>query len=197
MKPLKPWLSFSDQLKQLHERGLEVENRTAALDYLKRLGYYRLSGYWYPLRRIDEKASARENRPVRDDRFVPGMAHKDQETIAAIYGAPTDKAFAQWLRSLNFIRNVAAHHSRLWNINVVELSTIPEGWSKELKPSRPFFYFCLIQQLMRVICPNSSWGQRYKTLLTEAFPRLTSQQLSLKDMGVVEGWEDWPIWRGQ
>lgn len=109
-------------------------------------------------------------------RLFSGMAHKDQETIAAIYGAPTGKAFAQWLRSLNFIRNVAAHHSRLWNINVVELSTIPEGWSKELKPSRPFFYFCLIQQLMRVICPNSSWGQRYKTLLTEAFPRLTNQQ---------------------
>lgn len=320
MKPLKPWLSFSDQLEQLRERGLQVEDRAAALGYLKRLGYYRLSGYWYPLREIDRTASARQNRPVRDDRFVPGsrfedvvklyvfdkklrllaldaleriemavrvdvahllgqrdprahenpdclhgkfarrpfkagpdkgktehdlwlvkyssllhrarkepfvahhmahygslpiwvaievldfgalsklfsgMAHEDQETIAAIYGAPTGKAFAQWLRSLNFIRNVSAHHSRLWNINVVEISTVPEGWSKELKPSRPFFYFCLIQQLMRVICPNSSWGDRYKALLAEEFPRLANQQLSLKDMGVVEGWENWPVWRKQ
>lgn len=320
MKPLKPWLSFSDQLEQLRERGLEVENRAAALDYLKRLGYYRLSGYWYPLREIDRTTSAREGRPVRKDRFVPGsrfedvvklyvfdkklrllaldaleriemavrvdvahllgqrdqrahenpdclhgnfarrpiksgpdkgktvhdlwlakynillhrarkepfvahhmthygslpvwvaievldfgalsklfsgMAHEDQEAIAAIYSAPTGKAFAQWLRSLNFIRNVSAHHSRLWNINVVEISTVPEGWSKELKPSRPFFYFCLIQQLMRVICPNSSWGDRYKALLAEEFPRLANQQLSLKDMGVVEGWENWPVWRKQ
>lgn len=303
LKPLKPWLSFSDQLEQLRERGLQVEDSIAALDYLKRLGYYRLSGYWYPMRRIDEKTSAKQGRPVRDDYFVPGsrledvaklyvfdkklrllaldaleriemavrvdvasllgqrdpqahenpdclhgkfarrpfkagpdkgkaehdlwlakyrsllyrarkepfvahhmthygrlpvwvaikvldfgslsklfsgMAHKDREAIAAIYGVPTGKAFAQWLRSFNFIRNVAAHHSRLWNINVVKLSTIPEGWSTELKPSRPFFYFCLIQQLMRLICPNSSWDQRYKTLLADEFPGLANQQLSLK-----------------
>ena len=77
MKPLKPWLSFSDQLEQLRERGLQVEDRTAALGYLKRLGYYRLSGYWYPLRRIDRAASARQNRPVRDDRFVPGSRFED------------------------------------------------------------------------------------------------------------------------
>ena len=45
MKPLKPWLAFADQLQLLQARGLEVNNRAAALDYLERLGYYRLSGY--------------------------------------------------------------------------------------------------------------------------------------------------------
>ena len=80
---------------------------------------------------------------------------------------------------------------------MVEISQVPEGWPQELKPSRPFFYFCLMQQLMHVICPNSSWGERYKALLAEEFPSLTNQQLSLKDMGVVDGWEDWPVWRSQ
>ena len=45
MKPLKPWLAFTEQLDVLQARGLEVEDRAAALDYLERLGYYRLSGY--------------------------------------------------------------------------------------------------------------------------------------------------------
>ena len=41
MKPLKPWLSFADQLQQLQDRGLQVDKPAAALDYLERLGYGR------------------------------------------------------------------------------------------------------------------------------------------------------------
>lgn len=53
MKPLKPWRSFADQLQQLQDRGLQVDSLAAALDYLERRGYYRLSGYWYPLLTIE------------------------------------------------------------------------------------------------------------------------------------------------
>lgn len=33
VKPFKPWLSFADQLQRLQERGLQVDNPAAALDY--------------------------------------------------------------------------------------------------------------------------------------------------------------------
>lgn len=69
MKPLKPWRSFADQLQQLRERGLQVDNPAAALDYLEHLGYYHLSGYWYPLRAIDPAASAAQGRVVRPARM--------------------------------------------------------------------------------------------------------------------------------
>ena len=71
MKPLKPWLAFAQQLEVLQERGLQVEDRAAALDYLERLGYYRLSGYWYPLRAIDPKASQAQGKAVRLDASSP------------------------------------------------------------------------------------------------------------------------------
>ena len=77
MKPLKPWLSFADQLQQLQDRGLQVDKPAAALDYLERLGYYRLSGYWYPLRAIDAQASAAQGKAVRLDSFVPGSRVED------------------------------------------------------------------------------------------------------------------------
>lgn len=70
MKPLKRWLSFEDQLRQLEARGLAVDDSAAALDYLERLGYYRMSGYWYPLRKIDEAASQAQGKPVRQDVFM-------------------------------------------------------------------------------------------------------------------------------
>ena len=46
----KPWMSVDDQLDQLTRRGLAVTDRTLALNYLSRIGYYRLSGYWYAFR---------------------------------------------------------------------------------------------------------------------------------------------------
>ena len=36
-------------------------------------------------------------------KLFAGMQHADQEQIATLYGAPSGQAFAQWLRSLNFI----------------------------------------------------------------------------------------------
>lgn len=318
MKPLKPWLSFADQLQLLQDRGLQVEDTAAALDYLERLGYYRLSGYWYTLRAIDKAASHAQGKAVRLDTFAPGsrfedvvrlyvfdkklrllaldaleriemavrvdvahllgkrdpcahekpaclhgnftkkvipkgpdagktehqvwlakyqtalhrarkepfvqhhqqqygtlpvwvaievwdfgllsklfsgMQYADQQAIALQYGASSGQAFTQWLRSLNFIRNVSAHHSRLWNINVLELSSIPLGWPTELHNAKPFFYFCLMQQLLKVICPNSSWGQRFKKLMANEFPAVANQQISLAELGIFDGWEAWELWQ--
>lgn len=316
MKPLKPWISFADQLQQLQARGLHVENREAALDYLERLGYYRLSGYWYPLRAIDLEASQTQGKAVRLDAFVPGsrfedvvrlyvfdkklrllaldaleriemavrvdvayvlgkrdalahekpaclhgnftkkqiekgpdkgktlhqlwlekyhgllqrarkepfvahhmqqygrlpiwaaievwdfgllsklfagMQYADQQSIAAIYDAPDGQTFAKWLRSLNFVRNVSAHHSRLWNINMLELSPIPADWPAALNRARPFFYFCLMQQLLRVICPHSTWGQRFTQLLENEFPAAFSEA----ELGTFPDWQAWPLWQPQ
>jgi abortive infection bacteriophage resistance protein len=296
---------------------MQVDNAAAALDYLERIGYYRLSGYWYPLRSIDHVASKTQGKAVRSDNFsfgsrfedvmrlyvfdkklrllaldaleriemavrvdmahllgrrdprahenpnclhgnfakkliahgpdtgktrhqvwlakyhsmigrarkepfvvhhqqqygalpiwaaievwdfgllsklFSGMQYADQQLIAAMYDAPNGQAFAQWLRSLNFIRNVSAHHSRLWNINVLECSPVPMTWPGLLNSARPFFYFCLMQKLLNVICPNSSWGLRFKALLENDFPTVANQQISLSELGALGGWEKWSLW---
>ena len=68
----RPWLSFADQLQQLEERGLGVTDRASAVSYLDRVGYYRLSGYWYPFR---------ENQAGqvlgKKDSFIPGTRFSD------------------------------------------------------------------------------------------------------------------------
>lgn len=315
---LKSWKPFRIQLAILQERGLQVDDETAALSYLERIGYYRLSGYWYPLRVIDPAASQAQGRAVRCDAFTvgsrfedvvklyvfdkklrllaldaleriemavrvdvahllgerdalahenstcldgtfakrklskgpdagktphqvwlekyrsllhrarrepfvahhqqayggklpiwvaievwdfgllsklfSGMRFEDQNTIAAKYGAVDGRAFSQWLRSLNFMRNVAAHHSRMWNINVLEVSPLPSAWPR-MPNSKPFLYFALMQQLLQTICPRSSWGQRLQSLLETEFPPLPETAATLADMGAFNGWLDWELWR--
>ena len=53
IKSPKIWTSFEDQLTLLQQRGMIVEDKDKALHYLSKLGYYRLSGYFYPFRQFD------------------------------------------------------------------------------------------------------------------------------------------------
>jgi abortive infection bacteriophage resistance protein len=99
-----------------------------------------------------------------------------------------------WSSCLKFIRNVAAHHSRLWNINVLELSPLPSGWPMGLNSSKPFFYFCLMRQLLGVIYPNSTWAERVVTLLQNDFPSTPNGVLSLNDLGCVADWAQTKPW---
>lgn len=46
----KPFLSVEAQIDLIISRGLSVPDRDYASDCLKNIGYYRLSGYWHPLK---------------------------------------------------------------------------------------------------------------------------------------------------
>lgn len=303
----KPWQPYDEQLNVLIARGLQVSDRPKALDYLARLGYYRLSGYWYPLRALSDAPSTGIKDLVRSSKFVEnsrfeevvnlyifdkklrllaidaleriemalrvdvayllgrydplahkkvkylhghfakqvktkgpakgqtehalwlkkydaqlrrvrkkpfiahnmkkygelpiwvaievwdfgllskmyaGMREHDQNAIARRYGASSGRELASWLRSFNFIRNVSAHHGRLWNINVLERAPIPvsePSW-QAFENERPFLYFCLMHKMLQAICPNSSWGSRFATLLREEFPK--NKCLQLKSFGI-------------
>ena len=126
-------------------------------------------------------------------KLFAGMNLKDQAFIAKKYDVADGRTFASWLRSLNFIRNVSAHYSRLWNCNILELSPVPTAW-KHVVNNKPFLYFCFMQQMLKGLCPNSSWSQRFKDVLGE-FPFEEDYIIRLRDFGLVEGWQDWDIWK--
>ncbi|MFC6147104.1 Abi family protein [Corynebacterium nasicanis] len=89
----KPHLSYEDQLRKLQERGLAVSDGQRGLEVLKRVGYYRLSAYWYPLRvmKPGNKRTTRWN--YRFDHFRPGHS---LEEVRALY------EFDAKLRALTF-----------------------------------------------------------------------------------------------
>lgn len=75
----KPYLSFNQQLSLLKSRGLIVTNDKIAIEYLRRLGYYRLSGYWYTCREIipNPDSGVKPIRPQRKDTFMLGAHFQD------------------------------------------------------------------------------------------------------------------------
>ena len=126
-----------------------------------------------------------------------GMLEADQDAISRSYGIGNGRIFASWLRSLNYLRNVCAHHSRLWNRNVIDQPRLPPvsqvPWAEAFHAdqhlqARPFLLLCLCQHLTKRINPRSTWGRRLKKLLDEEFPALEHVGFSLTAMGVDSGW---------
>ncbi|CAM3438137.1 Abi family protein [Isoptericola cucumis] len=48
-------------------------------------------------------------------RLYQGLNDDDAAEIAQAFGVPTKRLLANWLASVNYVRNVAAHHARLFN----------------------------------------------------------------------------------
>lgn len=127
------------------------------------------------------------------------MKIEDQDAISGKYGIRNGRIFSSWLRSLNYLRNVCAHHSRLWNRNIIDQPKLPPvgevRWIDPLQSNRhalarPFLLLCMTKHLLDVINPGSSWGQRLKEHLL-SFTDLDHLDLDLQSMGASTDWETW------
>ena len=74
---IKFHLSIADQVNLLKSRGMAMADEELAASILKRIGYYRLSGYFYPLRKTQPYGM-----PGRLSDFQDGT---DIETVAQLY----------------------------------------------------------------------------------------------------------------
>jgi len=120
-----------------------------------------------------------------------------QATIAKKYGISNGKFLIQWMRSFSQVRNASAHHERLWNSPIKDHASVPPGLLEiaQTDQHRPFRYFCLMRFFLKQLCPQSTWHIRLREHL-QTFPQPASGAVTLYDMGVIDGWEDWKLWVG-
>lgn len=265
----KPALTFEAQLQQLKDRGLNVADEPAALQWLSQVSYYRLSAYSLPFRQSDRFAPGTDfsdiaalydfDRRLRllmldaierievsvrtaltydlahahgpfghvDHRnFAPAFRHarfmeelakeeaRAKETFAEHFRAtytseahlpiwmatelisfgalsqlyahasPTirrsvasrygvqESVFGNWLHALSYVRNVCAHHKRLWNRDLAIRPMIPRNdrvLSRLNMSNRRFAaIFAVAIHLIRRIAPDSTWAERVGDLFGES-----------------------------
>lgn len=69
----KPYQGIPQLLQTLRQRGMQISNTAAAARHLRRAGYYRLSGYWYPMRQSTTQVDgAGVSQTIIQDNFRPG-----------------------------------------------------------------------------------------------------------------------------
>jgi abortive infection bacteriophage resistance protein len=306
-QPLKPWLSIQDQIDRLKRRGMQISDDEVAAQWLSAVGYYRLSGYWYPFRKIDSTgqtrrlstfttgttftevvglyefdrhfktliqsglervevavrsqvghqlgaidplahtnpahfrptfnhvswqatAQARVDRARGRDEFVDhhyavyggklpiwvltdvldfsdlsklyaGLKSSDQKVIAEWFGVRLphsatsshrrrwrdDPPLANWLEHLTVVRNICAHHGRLWNRLLTPVGTSPRVRHLQVFDSLPgdqmqvervYGTVCVIAYLLDAASPGHSWHTKVDDLVSTWFSRFTLRRTS-------------------
>mgnify|MGYP000005842302 FL=1 len=132
-------------------------------------------------------------------RFYANLrAYKVRQQISATY--KFDEGFLEgFLEHLTYVRNVCAHHSRLWNRHLTKKMPLPKGKPAGLKDNiyvdehnktehKIYNTLVVIQHLMDVICPDSMWVNNIAELIKK-------YDIDYKRMGFPENWQNLPIWK--
>lgn len=132
--------------------------------------------------------------------FLTLMRYADISAISLRYGLPNANLLPTWTRTFTFVRNVCAHHGRLWNRSMVDQPSFPRPGTLPVfdhvavnRPSQERLYGTLVilNFLVRQLNPNTQWHFRMKDLL-QSFP--ASPLLSLTSAGFPAGWEREGVW---
>lgn len=120
----------------------------------------------------------------------------DKKAIARCLMLPAP-LMQSWLHTLTTIRNICAHHSRMWNRELGIRPELPKkanfSWPEHLlqpgPDSRIFSALCILNYLMQQVSPHTHWGRNLYQLISE-FP-----DVSLKAMGFPHDWYRDPFWQ--
>ena len=122
-------------------------------------------------------------------------SNKVKNAVASQFGV-RHEVLRTWLWSLNEVRNICAHHGRLWNRDLGNKPTIPHpkhhpDWHSPVAiPNRRVFgVLTVCSHSLGRLAPTSQWRARVHTLLDE-HPRVP-----IRNMGFPDNWLDSPLWK--
>lgn len=294
----KQAIDLTTQLVLLQQRGMLIEDQARAEHYLRFIGYYRLSGYWFPFQYRDGSADHDSFRPGTNfetilDRYVfdrrlrllimdaverievaarttisntlservgphwyldpaqfnpafkhadfirrvrrdigicPSTPHKqpefirhylqkydqppeppswmifeqlpfgtvsivfknliesDKKLISKDFDLPRDR-LQSWLHASSHLRNLCAHHSRVWNREYGVTPSVPRRERGHIIQRKRFYNHAVaIQTLLKRISGDSHWADRLQNLL------VNHPNIPIDSMGFPDNWSANRVW---
>ena len=117
--------------------------------------------------------------------------------IARTFHLPSG-IMTSFIEHLAHVRNICAHHNRLWNRRVTKTMQIPRSsklkeltasFNKDREAERKIYNtLVMIHYLMSIISPQNHWSDKLKTLLSE-------HNIDTKMMGFPDNWQQQTIWK--
>jgi abortive infection bacteriophage resistance protein len=127
-------------------------------------------------------------------RLYQGMEDLDQQQISGQLGIP-HYVLRSWLRSLNFVRNVCAHHSRLWNRELSVAPTMPirkHGWPPEEIPNHKRLFVILV--ILGYLLEKQGLADGWRDAVTELLQPIAAVNRFRVAMGLPENWQTHRRW---
>ena len=129
-------------------------------------------------------------------------SNTDRKDIADYFGLH-HSAFTSWLHTITYVRNICAHHSRLWNR---EFAIKPELLLKPQRPwmtvsflnnnNRTFYFLCALKYLLGSANPSNHFKNKLQALI-QKYPTTPIQFLGIPSdgKGNLIDWENEPLWK--
>lgn len=131
-------------------------------------------------------------------RLYSGLAQPHKTAIANVYGLQACD-LASMIHHIVYVRNICAHHARLFDNEMSIRSSIPVGkiWSGVRNSTKTFFASLIIHKWMLDKCAVNqtlidNWRSRMEDLI---FSAVEKYPCVLKSMGLSENWSSDLIWR--
>ncbi len=118
---------------------------------------------------------------------------KSKIEIAESFGLDIS-TFESWLHTMVYVRNICAHHNRLWNrvlgIRPIKLQNPQKEWlvNKDTSNSRIFYFASMIVYFLNTINPKQQFREKFIDLVK------SQQNLDYNRMGFPDAWQDEPMW---
>jgi abortive infection bacteriophage resistance protein len=111
-----------------------------------------------------------------------------RKQIGDVFGQFSE-TMKSWMQCLTYVRNLCAHHARLWNRTfVIQPVNVPRHLEKKNQGS---FYAqaYIISKLLDKIAPGNHWKAR----LYQLFEKYSA--VSISKLGFLDDWKNDPFWK--
>lgn len=133
-------------------------------------------------------------------KFYKNLKHQlpEKAVIAKQMGLNLHNELSSWLEAITYVRNIIAHHSRLWSRNMVkrpiEALNNPTGdwFHAPLQPvqkKKPFLIISTMIYLCNEVTPNHQIKKKILDLI------LANPNMPIYKMGFLNNWQNEPIWK--
>lgn len=129
-------------------------------------------------------------------KWIANLKHgRDRNRIARSYGMD-EAILVSFLHHLSIVRNLCAHHCRLWNRDFTFTFRLPKRTPAPVVPvinwqatRKLYNTLAMMTWFLDCICPEHHFRQRLTTLID-------THQIDISAMGFPEGWWELEFWKG-
>ena len=132
--------------------------------------------------------------------MLEGMHSTTMRRIAARYHIQSS-FLPSWVHHCSYVRNLCAHHSRLWDrIWAIKPDLPPfKAWQPPLLPSNQHLYSTLLilRKLLTEIPSMSSFAKDWKLRIERHISTMPLVAHAFHRMGLTNHWTEHPIWQSE
>lgn len=136
-------------------------------------------------------------------RLYTALKHNaDRNAIAQFFGLH-HTVFTSWLHTLVYVRNLCAHHSRLWNREfAIKPEVVLRPQNKWIQPvynknnHRTFYFLCILKYLLQGANPTNHLKEKLEALMIK-YPSTPIQYMGIPTSNGLSllNWKAEPLWQ--